>query len=145
MICNETITDSAAGGRGMAAAIAIKQCVSCRHWLKQAGRAQAPGNCLHVDAPHPRFRTVASDVCKISQKRGFDAAHYLTQAQCYPRLIVITPLGALAEVTAKVGNFSVALNYLFADEQSNEIAASRLREYVGPNIKFPNAWAHAYE
>ncbi len=104
--------------------------------MKIRGRADAPGRCLNPDAPFDAFRTLAKNLCKLNQGRAFEIAKYLTPAQCFPGLIVITPMGALAQVTARVGDASVSLKFLFADEQGNEMLCKMLRAYVGPNVEF---------
>lgn len=120
----------------MNAIFPIKKCVNCTHWMKIRGRADAPGRCLSPDAPFDAFRTGAKNLCKLNQGRAFTIAKFLTPAQCFPGLIVITPMGALAQVTARVGDASVSLKFLFADEQGNEMLCKMLRAYVGPNVEF---------
>ena len=74
------------------------------------------------------------------QGRAFELAKYLSAPQCFPGQIVVTPVGALAQISAQVighGEASVALDYLFADEQGNQIQCKHLRAYAGPNVVFP--------
>ena len=124
----------------MLASLPIKKCVNCAQWLKGAGRATAPGSCLHVDAPWSGYRTEATNLCQLNQGRAFDLTKYLSPPQCFPGQIVVTPVGALAQISAQVighGDASVALDYLFADEQGNQIQCKHLRAYAGPNVVFP--------